>query len=221
MDLHGSFVFHFNGFVKYDGRANGELGPGNFLLIKKNDNSISIHSGVKITASNYLGASSKLSTNIDTITCEHKKERLIIKIYDIINMMVLNDWSEDEVKLRRTEKELVQKLFWNWPDYFDITCFSIETEVMTDHGPIDLLGTEFDGTKHVIEVKRRKASVTDGGQLRKYVEAMREQNYKVSGYLAAPEIGTKATIYLEKHGYKYVRVGFDLLTPRPHHLPDR
>jgi RecB family endonuclease NucS len=198
-----SFSLYFRGHVKYNGRALGLLGPGNFLLLR----SVSIHGGTLITPRNYMGAGTKMKGRISpgsgVLTFTRKKETIEVQISQIYFMEHMDQWSECDVRLRRTERELVQKLFWNWPDYFDITCFSIEMEVATEYGAIDLLGTEFDGTHHVIEVKRRKASVSDCGQLRKYVETVGG-----IGYLAAPEIGGKALDYLGKQGYEYIDVQF-------------
>lgn len=202
-----SFSLYFRGHVRYDGRALGLLGPGNFLLLRKNDGSVSVHGGTLIPPRNYMGAGAKMKGAISpgngVLIFTRKKETIEIHISHVYFLKHMDDWSESEVRLKRTEKELVQKLFWNWPDYFDITCFSIEMEVMTEYGAIDLMGTEFDGTHHVVEVKRRKATVSDCGQLRKYVETVGG-----IGYLAAPEIGEKALNYLENHGYKYIDVQF-------------
>lgn len=203
-----SFSLYFSGSVKYDGRALGLLGPGRFLLLRKNDGSVSVHGGTLIPPRNYMGAKASMEGIIaagQTIVFERKGETISIVIDEIHFFEYMDDWSEDEVCLRRTERELVNKLFWNWPDYFDATCYSIETEVQTEFGPIDLLGTEFDGTLHVVEVKRRKATVTDCIQLRKYVETVGG-----IGYLAGPEIGDKAIKYLKSHGYNWVQVEFDI-----------
>jgi RecB family endonuclease NucS len=210
----GAFSLYFRGSVTYDGRALGLLGPGDFLLLRKNDGSVSVHGGTLIPPRNYMGGGTKMSGSIEEgkgqFTFVKKGEKIVVDIDYVHFLEPMPDWSEEEVKLRRTEKELVQKLFWNWPDYFDVECFSIETEVLTEHGPIDLLGTEFDRVRHVIEVKRRKGTVTDCVQLRKYVETFEEGGFRAHGYLAAPAIGDKAIAYLEKHGYDFVEVGFDV-----------
>jgi len=155
-----------------------------------------------------MGAGTEMEGSVECgrLAFTRHGETIEVIVDEVLFYREMDGWSEDEVRLRRTEKELVQKLFWNWPDYFDIECFSIETEVQTEHGPIDLLGTEFDETKHVIEVKRRKATVTDCGQLRKYVETFESAR----GYLAGPEIGDKALEYLEKLGFEWVEVRFDV-----------
>jgi RecB family endonuclease NucS len=209
--MFGQFSLYFHGSVRYDGRALGLLGPGNFLLLSKNDGSVSIHGGTNIPPRNYMGSGTKMHMNISagsgTMSFKRKEEMIWIEISRIYFMEKMDDWSNDEVLLRRTEKELVHKIFTNWGDYIDGEFEIIEKEHPTEYGPVDLVGIESDRTRHVIEVKRRKASVTDATQLRKYVEAFEPACAK--GYLASPEIGDNALKFLAKHGYKWLRVEFD------------
>jgi len=180
--------------------------------MRKNDGSVSVHAGGLIPARNYLGSGAILVSGEikdgDTLVFAKKSEKISIFIDKVITFSNLEDWSEDSVKLRRTEKELVLKVFNDWPDYFDIECFSIVREFKTEHGAIDILGTEFDQTKHVIEVKRRKATISDCGQVRRYVEVLQTDGFDVFGYLMAPDIGDKALIHLQNLGFKYINVEF-------------
>ena len=207
-----SFSLYFRGSVRYEGRALGLLGPGDFLLLRKNDGSVSIHGGTGIGARNYMGAGTKMQGAITPgegiLSFLRKGETIEVKMDEIHFMEQMLDWSEDEVKLRKTEKELVQKIFWNWPDYVDVQCEIIEMEYHTDVGPFDLIGFATHDI-HIIEVKRRKASIPDVTQLKRYVDYMRKRS-TVYGYLASPEIGTKALEYLEEHGFHWLYVDFDI-----------
>ena len=204
LDLTRAFVIYFNGSVVYDGRARSVLDNCNLLLIKKNDGCVLIHGGAAIPARNYMGAGSKLSLDGTTLICVRKNEKIQICFNEIIQWWQLYDWSESEIEISRTERELVLKLFMDWPDYFNITCYSIEMEAETTYGKVDLLGTGFDGMKHVIEVKRRKASIPNVTQLKRYVDCFD----RAIGYLAAPDIGEKALKYLGECGYNYIKVKF-------------
>lgn len=208
IDLHRAFSLYFQGTVDYVGRAIGKLGPGRFLLLVKNDGSISIHAGSDIPARNYMGSGCKLRIDGSILRFNCKKENITIHLNEIINYHPLLDWSEDKVFLRRTEQELVDKIFHNWNDYIDADVEIIEKEYLTKYGPVDILGLQADFTHHVVEVKRRKTTISDVGQLRRYVEVFEEQ-FDTKGYLASPEIGEKAVAYLEKHGYQWIQVDFD------------
>lgn len=207
--MFGSFSLYFYGSVRYEGRAVGLLGPGKFLLLRKNDGSVSVHGGSKIPPRNYMGAGTKMHMNVQAgsgqMSFKRKKEIIWIEISQIFFMEKMDEWSEDEVLLRKTEKELVDKIFRNWPDYIDGEYDLIEKEYPTEYGPVDLVG--FGPQIAVVEVKRRRATVSDCTQLRKYVEAFGASD--VMGYLASPEIGDNASQYLEKHGYNWIHVTFD------------
>jgi RecB family endonuclease NucS len=204
INLNGSFVLFANCEVVYDGRAYSTLELGNYLIIHKGDGSLQIHGNSKIQPRNYQGAKSTLVQRGNLLISKCRGEIITIIIHKVIDYTPLRYWSESEIEISRTEHELVLKLFMDWPDYFDATCHSIEMEVETTYGKVDLLGTEFDGMKHVIEVKRRKASVPDVTQLKRYVECFE----KAVGYLAAPDIGEKALKYLGECGFSYIEVNF-------------
>jgi RecB family endonuclease NucS len=61
----------------------------------------------------------------------------------------------------------------------------------------------------VVEVKRRRVTVKDVTQLRRYVEALEQRGKQCRAYLAAPEISTSASKYLRKHDLRFLQVDFD------------
>ena len=196
--------------VIYDGRAYSILEEGNYLVISKGDGSIQIHGGTNIQPRNYQGAKSKLELRGHLLISRNKKETITIAISKIINITYLGYWSEAEINIKRTEQELVDKLFRNWGNYIDGEFETIEKEYPTEYGPVDLVGIETNMTYHVVEAKRRRGTVADCTQLKRYLEALANHTGLVKGYLAAPQIGDNAAKYLEKHGYKWLRVEFDI-----------
>lgn len=143
----------------------------------------------------FIPSGSILTYEDNVLTSINKKEKIIISISEIINYTPFEDWSSAKIEISRTEKELVHKLFYNWHEYFDGDFYSIKKEYNTEHGPIDLLGITEDGVYHVIEVKRKKGTISGGTQLKRYVDVLRDQGLKVHGYLACPEIGDNALKY--------------------------
>jgi hypothetical protein len=192
--------------VIYDGRAYSVLEEGNYLILYKGDGSIQIHGGTKIQPRNYQGAKSTLEQRGHLLICRNKKETITIVVHKVIEVTYLRFWSEAEIDIQRTEQELVHKIFTNWGDYIDGEFEIIEKEYPTKYGPVDLVGFG-EEIIAVVEVKRRKATISDCTQLRKYVEAFEASN--VMGYLAAPQIGDNAAKWLDEHGYKWIRVTFD------------
>ena len=200
----GPFALYCKCRVEYDGRANSMLEEGNYLILYKSDKSLIIHGGNKITPRNYQASGSKLFISDDTIISTNKKETIKIIISEIIYYNKLPNWSDKDVTMTKTEKDLVDKIYNNWSKYVGVRCNEIYKEYITDHGPVDLAGV-LGHQYHIVEVKRRKCTIKDATQLRKYLECF--DNYV--GYLAGPDISDKALEYLDKHNCKYVKVEFD------------
>ena len=190
--------------VEYDGRANSVLEEGNYLILYKSDQSLTIHGGNKVTPRNYQTSGSKLFVSGYTIISTNKKETIKITISEIIYYNILSNWSNNDVTMTKTEKDLVNKIFNNWSKYVGISCTEIYKEYITDHGPVDLAGV-LGHQYHIIEVKRRKCTIKDATQLRKYLECFDDY----VGYLAGPDISDKALEYLGRHDCNFIKVDFD------------
>jgi len=207
IDIKRPFALYAKCSVVYDGRAYSILETGNYLIIYKNDGSLLIHSGLKIQPRNYQGAKSTLEQRGNLLISRNKKETITVTIDSVISITYFEEWSEASIDIRRTEQELVNKLASNLGSYIGGEFETIEKEYLTDYGPVDLVGIRADGSKVVIEVKRRKATIRCCTQLLRYLEALKVPFDQ--GYLAAPQIGEKASKYLVKHGCKWIRVEFD------------
>lgn len=209
IDVNSEFALFANCEVIYDGRAYSTLELGNYLIIHKQDGSIQIHASSKIPPRNYQGPGTILECKGNILTATNKKEIITIVIHSIISIQKLSYWSNSEIEITRTEAELADKLFYNWCDYIDGEFELIQREFLTKHGSIDLLGVDRDLVRHVVEVKRRKCSIKDCTQLKRYLEVFEDDGLQTCGYLASPEIGAKAVEYLEKHGCYWIQVEFD------------
>ncbi len=208
MVLNKPFCLFANAEVLYQGRASSTLERGNYLVLYKRDGSVSIHAGLDIMPRNYMGAGAKLSLDQDQLIFGRKGEKVVVRVHHTHFLNYLEDWSESKIVICRTEKELARKIFDNWGDYFDGEFEMIEMEYGTSLGPIDIAG--FTNERDVlVEVKRKRGSLKDVTQLRRYVEAMEARGRPCSAYLAAPEISSNARKYLEKHSLHFLEVDFD------------
>lgn len=206
LTFHASQAIYFNGSVVYDGRATSELGPANLLLLYKSDNSVAIHGNSLIMPRNYIsGIISTTITDNSVVFCS-KKESLTVAIEHVFAAMPLDELSLDAVKLRKTEAELVTKIETNWDDFIGIPAARVHREYQTLAGPIDLVGI-CDDTFHVVEVKRKKASLAHCSQLYRYLETFHPG--AAYGYLASPSISANALRHLEAHNCRWVQVDFD------------
>jgi RecB family endonuclease NucS len=196
--------------VLYDGRASSTLERGRYLIVKKTDGSYLIHGSDKCPPRNYQGPNSKLTIDGDRLICTNRKEVIIVTVYDIINYHELINWSSAKIKISKTEKELVDKIQNNWASYFpDKTHLELHREFKTAVGDIDLLGVSIN-CYLAIEAKRKKITLKDCTQLRRYIEHLQEgMPGTIDGWLAAPSIGKKALQYLKKHNLHWLQIDFD------------
>lgn len=194
--------------VLYEGRASSTLTRGNYLIVYKSDHSVSIHGSTIVMPRNYMGAGSRLTAADGVLLFRRKSEEVCVKIHQTHHLNYLENWSDSKIVICRTEKELATKIYDHWHDYFDDDFEIVEMEFNTALGPIDIVGFTPD-TDYIVEVKRKRASLKDVTQLRRYVEALESRGRPCRAYLAAPEIAKKARAYLEKHRLHFLEVDFN------------
>jgi endonuclease len=111
-------------------------------------------------------------------------------------------WDDHRIRLVRTQRQLRDSLARRLAKYIP-GLVRIHKEYPTAYGAADLVAVDRRNVWHVIEVKRGRATVQAGVQLRKYVEALAACGRKVRGYVADPAI---AAAYYRAHGYTYLAV---------------
>lgn len=204
LDIQRSFCLYADCSIIYDGRAYSELIRGNYLVIKKNDNSVQIHGGNKIPPRNYQGSKSKLIYDGNTLFVSNKKEEIKIELNNIISINYLDLWSESEISIFKTESDLVQKLVSSMSSYVTDEIIRVEKEYKTRLGPIDIavIGKNY---LHLIEVKRNPISSTNVYQLKRYIDCVEE---KKKAYIAGPSIKANAREICSINNIEYIQVGF-------------
>lgn len=211
------FVLYCLCDVVYDGRAYSTLERGNYLIIYKPDGSLLIHGSSKSTPRNYQSVGSRVDLHLErnsdfgqhgTLVSRNNNEIITINIHNVIFIECLREWSDHDIIISKTEKELSDKLVINWSRYIKGDFVNIIREFKTPLGPVDVVGIEANNTHHVVEVKRRRASISGCTQLKRYVDSLSEQ-VPVLGYLASPSISATAAKYLEKLNFTWIEIGFD------------
>ena len=191
--------------VFYEGRASSALQRGHYLLIFKADGSFMIH-GARLTVPvNYQPAPSRLYRTAEGYLCVSKKEAMRVVVHCEVARLRLRRWDDFKATIVRTERELCDKLAKTIRRRIP-NVVAVYQEYPTEHGAVDLVAVDRRGVYHVVEVKRARATVQAGVQLRKYLEAIAEQGHRVRGYVAAPAIAENARAYYRKQGYAYLGV---------------
>ena len=165
-----------------------------------------IHGSNKSPPKNYQGSGATLDVLDKELVSIRKNEKIRIELFNIISFMNLSDWSDTAINIRRTEGELVSKIIGNSYEYLGVDLKSIEREFKTPHGPIDILGIDQNDIHHIIEVKRKTATLAHCSQLSRYMEVFSGRKI---GYIASPDIGKNALRYLDNHDLRWIKVNFD------------
>lgn len=203
------FVLYADCRVIYDGRASSVLERGHYLIIYKGDYSLSIHGSDKIVPRNYQGPGAKLTISGNKITSKRKSEVIEIEIFNILWEQQTLGWSNDQIKITRTEKDLVNKIITNPEKYFGVAGLKVMPEYQTDVGPIDIVAMN-ESDIFVVEVKRKRITLNNCTQLRKYIDAWPESETRVvHPCMAGPSINPKAEKYCSDRGFHYIHVDFD------------
>lgn len=204
INVNKGFFLYARVNVEYCGRAKSTIGPVNLTITHKVDGALIIHGANGCLPINYQRPKSILEVFSNNLICRSKDETITITVHEIYHYYEMNDWSSDKLRMTGTEKQLCDAISNNIDSILNIKVIKIDREVPVKHGAIDILATSV-GVKHIIEVKRKRATKAAVFQLRKYVEEM-GSGVIVRGYIAAPDIGGKALDLMKEYGYLYLDV---------------
>jgi RecB family endonuclease NucS len=224
-----SFTLFADCAVVYDGRAFSVLDRGNYLLIHKDDGTLLIH-GARLTKPlNYQGPKTAVTwlrggPEFEDLCASlfeggedipnailvgvNKAETITIAVYQELARIESDKWSENKIKLVGKESELVAKLVAGLQTYLpDVSVRAVEREVQTPYGSIDVVIEDESGVFHLIEAKRKIASVSACGQIARYAKYFKDSlKRKVTEYIAAPAITKNATRYAEQYGQTFIKI---------------
>ncbi len=217
--------------VVYDGRACSTLERGNYLILCKPDLCIAIHGSNFIKPLNYQNPKSSIYilnagqefddiwTNLFDkkpkliVKAVNKKESLTIAVYTRINYNSFENWTNAKIKLIKSERDLVNQILSNLSTYFpSINMASVDTEIPTPYGNIDILIIDQNNIYHIVEVKRKIMSVAGCGQLARYGVHYKSIGIQAIEYLAAPLISKNALIYADRNNQQWIQATFDETT---------
>ncbi|MCS7105279.1 MAG: endonuclease NucS [Thermofilaceae archaeon] len=204
--------------VKYRGRASSTLGPGQRLIVIKQDGCVLVHRPVGNEPVNWQPPGSKVSTELrdgklvlKTVRLRPLEELLIeIEKVELLAHGKLKD--EGELYMYGSETELRDIVVEN-PWVIGEGLKPVEVERRTRAGFVDALFVDPDGRLVVVEVKKGTAGVEAVAQLKKYVEALKhELGREVVGMLVAERLSRGARTVLEKEGLKFKSLDLGLVS---------
>lgn len=196
-----AFIMYAKCSVEYDGRASGKLETGKYIILYKDDRSLSIHGGDKIKPRNYMWRGSTITITDDTILISSNKESLKISIYDMIWKMPIEEWSTETVKISGTERDLVNKFIADPVKYLGFKPDRLITEYKTKAGIIDIY-IEYNNNVYIIEAKRNKLKIRDCAQISQYLGCFNNS----IGYLMAPDASERILEHMRLHNIGFIKI---------------
>lgn len=197
------FVLFADCSIRYFGRAESTLKRGNYLIIHKNDGAIIVHGASMYKHLNYQSSGAKLEINGKTILSTRKKERLEIEIYQIYQHFIPENWSDNKIVIKYTENDLKDYIIKNIESIIGKKIKFIQREYNTAAGPVDIFVIDIEGNKHLIEVKRAKATLSACSQLERYGKSI-----DAKLWLMSPQATKGCLDYCLEHDLQWRRVDF-------------
>ncbi len=194
--------------VHYDGRAKSELGSGDRVILIKPDGSFLIHQTKKREPVNWQPPGSRVRLELregPILVSVRKKPRetLEVELEDVYMISAFRAEDYEELSLTGSESEMAEMIFES-PELIEPGFRPLFREKQIRHGIVDILGKDSRGNLVVLELKRRRAELHAVSQLKRYVEALMEENGgNVRGILVAPSLTSGARRLLEKEGLEF------------------
>jgi len=198
-----------NCHVRYTGRANSKLEPGERLLIIKSDGSLLVHRPVGYEPVNWQPPGSVFRAQIKDNELEihgvrqKPRESVRVALDKIYMISALNLSDSGDFLLHASEDDMHRAILLK-PELLEDGFKPISWEKKVEPGFVDIYGEDKDGKLVIVEVKRKTASKEAALQLAKYIEPIKTKvNREVRAILAAPSLSKDVQRMLITLGLEY------------------
>ncbi|MCW4007398.1 MAG: endonuclease NucS [Candidatus Bathyarchaeota archaeon] len=195
--------------VRYAGRANSTLEPGERILIIKEDGSLLVHRPVGYEPVNWQPSGSvfHVHTKADAVEVhavrQKPRESVIVTFSEIFMVSILSLMDFGEFALYASEEDMHRAILLK-PSLLEEGFTPISYEKKVEPGFVDVYGIDKNGKLVVVEVKRRTASKEAVLQLVKYIDAIKgKADRELRGVLVAPAIGKDVQRMLATLGLEF------------------
>ncbi|WP_084177513.1 endonuclease NucS [Palaeococcus pacificus] len=197
--------------VFYDGRAKSELGAGDRVIMIKPDGTFLIHQKEKRVPVNWQPPGSIVSFQIEEgkikLRSVRRKPKEILEV-ELLKVYLISYFQAEDyeaLNLMGSEAEMADLILQN-PSIIEEGFKALQKEKPIKHGIIDIYGVDRDGNIVVLELKRRRADLHAVSQLKRYVDALKEEHGSVRGILVAPSLTSGAEKLLKDLGLEFKKL---------------
>lgn len=195
--------------VRYAGRANSTLEPGERILIIKEDGSLLVHRPVGYEPVNWQPSGSVFHVHAKADAVEvhavrqKPRESVIVTFSEIFMVSILSLVDSGEFALYASEEDMHRAILLK-PSLLEEGFTPISYEKKVEPGFVDVYGIDKNGKLVVVEVKRRTAGKEAVLQLAKYIDAIKgKADRELRGVLVAPTIGKDVQRMLATLGLEF------------------
>lgn len=199
--------------ILYRGRAASVAEAGDVLVMIKADGSVQVHDYRGVKPLNWQPQTDRLTAEITPdgvlLTAERfQPEELVQVVFLQANIAIAAHFAEERNFLLMGSEAEMQQALAKHPEIIEPGLETLDIELPTAVGGIDLLARDTAGNVVVVELKRGKANQEAVHQLNRYVAAVTNvvESDKVRGVLAAPRISKPALNQLGALGLEYREV---------------
>ncbi|MEM2107978.1 MAG: endonuclease NucS [Candidatus Bathyarchaeia archaeon] len=195
--------------VRYAGRANSTLEPGERILIIKEDGSLLVHRPVGYEPVNWQPSGSVFHVHakgdaVEVHAVRQKpRESVIVTFSEIFMVSILSLMDSGEFALYASEEDMHSAILLK-PSLLEEGFTPISYEKKVEPGFVDVYGIDRNGKLVVVEVKRGTAGKEAVLQLAKYIDAIKgKADRELRGVLVAPAIGRDVQRMLATLGLEF------------------
>ena len=196
--------------IRYSGRAESYLGPGDRIILIKRDKSILVHQPTGNAPINYMKPDASHTATLEGNTLVLRSKNLALKEFLDITIERVHFYNSQKLEDSQTiivagTEEDMSNMLYNNPELVEAGFKPVSREEQTKYGFIDVFGADKNGVLTIVECKRYCADLSAVTQLRRYVEKMMVSKgvAKIRGILAAPKITENAKKMLEDWGFEF------------------
>ncbi|MGB9914327.1 MAG: endonuclease NucS [Candidatus Bathyarchaeales archaeon] len=195
--------------VRYAGRANSTLEPGERILIIKEDGSLLVHRPVGYEPVNWQPSGSVFHVHAKADAVEvhavrqKPRESVTVTFSEVFMVSILSLTDSGEFALYASEEDMHRAILLK-PSLLEEGFTPISYEKKVEPGFVDVYGVDKNGKLVVVEVKRRTAGKEAVLQLAKYIDAIKgKADRELRGVLVAPALGKEVQRLLATLGLEF------------------
>lgn len=200
--------------IGYAGRLTTRLGPGDRVLLFKDDGSVCVHAGTGAKPVNYMAGPTAVEEADDVIRVRRPStgETLTILLLDVHADSRYELVDGGGLEREGREKELHVQLA-RAPHLIEPGLVVVERERPTDVGPIDLFCRDRHGQATVVEVKRVRAVAAAVEQVIRYREQVERHPgcRPARALVVAPDFAPQARVLADARDVECVTIDVEAL----------